>query len=616
MKKSLLLFPFLFLVLALSAQPNIIWEEQFDGGIPDTWEISAGDPVGAAWQWSPDGRADSALVDGVRVPALFWAGQPINSPSAANGAAMYNSDVYDAGGVNVGQGPYPNGTSAQLTSPSIDCSGESTVYLSFHQYGRAISTFISTLVEVSNDGGANWTDFPINRLITDNRSSARGDVQLIDISEVAANQADVKIRFTWDGRFYFWLIDDVQLITPPQYALSLDTFFYTPASFAQPVSQVATDTFVFNVEISNLGSEPIPNLVFKGSVLEVVGNNTQLIYQDSLVLDVFPALTKDSTLQIEQLWAPELEIGNYQLRFEVYSQDTDVREQDHTPFNDIRTAPFRVNAIMFAKEDDPDVAFRPGSAGDYAVGNYYQMSPQSGNNFQIRELRFSAAKNSSDGPLQGNIVTFLVYKVKDEVITFADFDTGSDESLDLVGFGTYEFTASDENFDLITTDVFNLDGDPIALEPGGRYFVMASYADQSNVIFHAFEDDIDYFQISTIVYREEWFLGGFGPESAAVLRMVIEMSTSTDEIPLEDSAMTLFPNPSSEVVNVQLGLEEATPAMLIMADMQGKVLDIREYDNVQKETLQFNVSHLPAGTYLMRVSTDAGTKTKQFVVAK
>ena len=166
-----------------------------------------------------------------------------------------------------------------------------------------------------------------------------------------------------------------------------------------------------------------------------------------------------------------------------------------------------------------------------------------------------------------------------------------------------------------------MDGEPIELEPGARYFVMASYADENNVIYHAFNDDIDYytfdlFKVSTVLFRETWFLAGFGPETAAVLRMAIELATATDETPLEDSAMTLFPNPSSEVVNVQLGLEEATPAMLIMADMQGKVLDIREYDNVQKETLQFNVSHLPAGTYLMRVSTDAGTKTKQFIVAK
>lgn len=616
MKRSLLLIPGLFLSLALNAQSSVIFEEQFDGGIPDTWEIGPGEPEGASWQWRSNGEADSALVNGQMVPAILWLDrQPINSPSVDNGVAMYNSDVYDAGGQNVGQGPFPNGTIGRLTSPSIDCSGESTVLLSFHQYARVFSTSVTTFVEVSNDGGETWTDFPVNRLVTDNRSSSRSDVQLIDISRVAANEPDVKVRFTWDGQYFFWLIDDVRLMTPPQYALSLDTFFYTPASYAQPVSQVATDTFAFNIEMSNLGSEPIPNLVFKARVLEVMGTNTQLVYEDSLVLDEFPAFYQDSTLQLEDLWAPELEIGNYQLRFEIYSLDQGVREQDYTPFNDIRSAPFRVTAIMFAKEEEPDVATAP--EGDYQVGNFYQMSPMSGNNFQIRELRFAAAKFPDDGPLAGEEVTFLVYKVKDEVeANWSNFETDSDESLEIVGFGTYEFSDSDDNFDVIIVPVVDLDSDPIALEPGARYFVMASYAETSNEVLHAFEDDIDYFQVSTIVFTDQWYLGGFGEDLAAVLRMVIELSTGTDEIPLEDSAMTLFPNPSSELLNVQLDLEEATPAMLIVADMQGKVLDIREYDNVQKETLEYKVHHLPAGTYLMRISTDKGTKTKQFVVAK
>ena len=619
MKKAVLSILSLFLAWALSAQSTVIFEEQFDGGIPDTWEISSGDPEGAVWQWSSTGEAEEALVDGVVLPAIFWGTLPaIQSPSVANGAAMYNSDVYDAGGSNVGAGPYPGTHSGSLTSPVIDCSGEEQVYLSFYQFARANANSISTIVEASNDGET-WVEFPINRTVTENGSTAANNLQVIDISEVAAGQATVQVRFTWDGRYYFWLIDDVQLITPPEYEWELDSFFYTPSSFIQPVTQIGTDTFAFIIEASNLGTEPIPNFTFKATVQQIVGNNTTTIYTDSLLIDTFASQIRDSILRIEEVFAPELGVGDYQIRYELYSQD-DIAE--YTRFNNVQTAPFRVSNALFAKEDDIDVAFRPSAGGDYAIGNFYQMSPLSGNNYVIQDLRFASAKNASDGPLEGNIVTFLIYRVKDEVEpNWSNFDDATDESLDIAGFGTYEFTAADENFDLITVEVFNLDGEPIELDPGARYFVMASYADENSVLFHTFNDDIDYwtsdlFKVSTVLFRETWFLAGFGRETAAVLRMAIELATATDETPLEDNAMTLFPNPSSEVLNVQLGLEEATPAMLIIADMQGKVLDIREYDNVQKETLQFNVSHLPAGTYLMRVSTDAGTKTKQFVVAK
>ncbi|MCB0588777.1 MAG: hypothetical protein KDD06_26045, partial [Phaeodactylibacter sp.] len=97
MKRSLLFIPSFFLALVVWAQPTVIFEEQFDGGIPDTWEIGPGNPVGAVWQWSANGEADSALLDTVMTAAIFWGDRmAINSPSADNGAAMYNSDVYDA----------------------------------------------------------------------------------------------------------------------------------------------------------------------------------------------------------------------------------------------------------------------------------------------------------------------------------------------------------------------------------------------------------------------------------------------------------------------------------------------------------------------------------------
>ena len=120
MKKTVLSISSLFLVWALGVQSTVIFEEQFDGGIPDTWVISPGDPEGAVWQWTDNGEANDALVDGVVLPAIFWGTLPsIQSPSVANGVAMYNSDVYDSGGTNVGAGPYSGTQSGSLTSPVI-----------------------------------------------------------------------------------------------------------------------------------------------------------------------------------------------------------------------------------------------------------------------------------------------------------------------------------------------------------------------------------------------------------------------------------------------------------------------------------------------------------------
>lgn len=611
MKKLLLgILSAIGILTSVDAQPFLIFEEQFDGGIPENWEIGPGEPAGALWQWSATGQADFAEVAGESLEALYWGGDPIESPSVANGVAMYNSDVYDSGGVAVGTGPFPGTTVGTLTSPSIDCSEHALVYLKFNQYARANANSVSTLVEVSNDGGMTWTDYPINRRVTENNSTNPNDVEIIDISEVAANEADVKIRFTWNGRYYYWLIDDVQLITPPQKEWVLGDIFYPPASFSQPVSQVATDSFGFSADITNLGDQPISNLVLKISILN--SSNTA-IYTDSVVLETFPPLTKDSTVRIEKLYAPELNTGDYALRYDVYSLD----DEDFNPTDNARREAFRVSSNLFAKEDDLDIAFRPSTGGDYQVGNMYLMSPNAGNNFTASTITFAAAKNESDGPLSGSEVTFLMYKVKDNIpANFVGFETSSNESLDLVGFGSYAFVNGDENFELLNTELVNLDGNPIALEAGARYFLVASYVDQDNVIFHAFDDDVDYFQISTVVFTDEWSLGGFGPENSAVLRMRINMAATTTQDVLETSSLQLFPNPVTDRLRAEVVLDQPETVLLILADMDGQVLEVREREKVQEDRFEFSLDRYPAGNYLLRLSTPSGVSTKPFTIVK
>ena len=70
---------------------------------------------------------------------------------------------------------------------------------------------------------------------------------MINISTIAGNQPDVKVRFTWNGRYYYWLIDDVQIVETPKHNIALGDFFYPAASYAQPVTLIDTDTMAFLV---------------------------------------------------------------------------------------------------------------------------------------------------------------------------------------------------------------------------------------------------------------------------------------------------------------------------------------------------------------------------------
>ena len=216
LSRYFLVFIFSFIYNYALLQPVVLFQEDFDGGIPSIWTLVPDCPDEVMWQWSADGRADSVFFESGMIPALFWGVfPPINSPTADNGAAMFNSDAYDSAGIGVGEGPFPTDHEASLITPSINCLAEPIVYLKFNQFARAFRNAPSTLISVSNDGGDTWVDFPINTTIIENNSSAPNAVTLIDISEVASGHEDVRVRFTWKGRYHFWLIDDVQIIRPP-----------------------------------------------------------------------------------------------------------------------------------------------------------------------------------------------------------------------------------------------------------------------------------------------------------------------------------------------------------------------------------------------------------------
>jgi len=621
MKKCFAFLSSFFLLLVLDAQTTIIWEEQFDGGIPASWEIGPGTPLGATWQWSASGKADSAFLL-VPTSAIFWNDkEAIQSPSVSNGVAMYNSDVYDSGGISAGSGPYPGFHSGSLTSPSIDLSEWSKVSLKFNQYASANAANTPTQLEISTDGGDSWTNIPINPEVILNQSTSPDDVQLIELSDLIAQQPNVKIRFTWSGRFYFWLIDDIQLIETPANNLALGSKIGYPASsFAQPQSQITSDSMNFYANISNLGSSVQTNVVLKAWIENPLG---EVIFADSAMINELPAEKSDSLVQIENVFVPEtLTTGNtYTVHYKVYTLDApdgDFDSQD----NSFSTS-FLVTESLFSKDDGIGLE-GVSSGGDWMFANLYQINPNHllNEEFKAGKAIFSASRNITDGPLDGEQITIFLFKVKEEVLPdWSNFNLssiGQDDDLEIVGLSSYTFPEGYQNFlpvEVALTDVDQLDSP--YLEAGKRYLLAISYEGSANNILHAVDVDINYYQVSSLVYSNgQWSLEGFGPDKAAQLQMEIDLVTIADELPLPDYALNLFPNPASDFLNIEVKLESPSDALLIFADSSGQVLTYKEIAGLEEKTIYFDLSNYPAGPYLIRLVTPEGSKTKMFMLGK
>ena len=154
--------------------------EPFDrGALPKGWEVLDHTGGGVAWRF--DNHSNRGNMTG-----------------GSGGFAMVDSDY--AGPIDV---------DTSLISPPVDLSGESVAILTFDQdfFFYAENQQEVADVDVSIAGGA-WLN------VLRQTASERGPQQTsIDISEIAANQADVRVRFRYYNAHadWWWQVDNVRL---------------------------------------------------------------------------------------------------------------------------------------------------------------------------------------------------------------------------------------------------------------------------------------------------------------------------------------------------------------------------------------------------------------------
>ena len=590
----------------MSAQ-NVVWTETFANGIPAGWvndDIAASNVL---WTYCPD----AALGNGNPGCAPIFSGQvAFASETESNGFVVVDSDEGGELGAN---------HICQLTTSAINMSSLLEAYVTFNTHIGVFTVGAESgaILRVSTDN-VNWTDYTVfPGLTTTVRWSSNPAIPIIDISDVAAGQSTVYLQWQWTGNYeYMWEIDDVKIYdsnpTPPN-DLELADFFYPVSSFATPASQIATDTFGFYGFVSNNGTAEQTNVTLK-AVVRVDGG--AVLFSDSIVVPALAAGVKDSLIILPNQFAPELAEGSYRIQYSVYADAADERPSDNAA-----GSPFEVTDFLFSKEATPEQGFRPGTGGDYTIGNLYTMSTLDIESYQATSITFAYFADAAEIPLADVVAGINLIRVNDDIAAdFSNFDDSElfSSSLTGVGFATYEADATSVNFALQTVDLFNFATGEIGvpLDPGARYFTTVSWEGPNNVVFQAFNNDISTFFINSLVFSTQWFLGGFqGDDDNAVVRMGISLTTSTDNNPLADNTMSIFPNPVvNGSVNLDINFAQPTDATITIADMSGRVVSVRDRMGVTQEKVNYNLPQLATGTYIARIATKEGTLTKKFVV--
>jgi hypothetical protein len=109
-----------------------------------------------------------------------------------------------------------------------------------------------------------------------------------------------------------------------------------------------------------------------------------------------------------------------------------------------------------------------------------------------------------------------------------------------------------------------------------------------------------------------WVTGLFGSTAKQNTTWIAELSETSltsiaEQAPTADNAntMTIYPNPSTDRMNVELQLDKADYLQFHILDAQGKLVIelLRERVKAGKNNFSFSTSPLSAGHYILRVSS-------------
>ena len=314
MKKLYFLSVLLLALIGMQLQAQtILFSEDFAGGtIPATWTNT-----GTGGTWSAYTQATLG-------------GLTIGTTTAANGYAIFNADTLGNDGL---------AENVDLITNSFSCAGQSTVYLAFEDIFAQYSIG-QGVVTISTDGGTTWSAavYTVGPGIAQNSFNANPNVVNLDISAIAGNQADVRVKFNYTGNWdYWWIVDDIFVYAPAAYDAamlsgSISEFTSIPLDQVTPLTP--------SCEVFNNGSSPVTNV----SVATTITNSTNAVVYSSTMTQASLAVGATAALTAATTFTPTA-VDFYLVEYVV-----SITELDNQPLNDTLYTAIDVADSLYARD--------------------------------------------------------------------------------------------------------------------------------------------------------------------------------------------------------------------------------------------------------------------------
>lgn len=606
------------------------------------------------WIWSRTAKSKGAYVGSLR---------PLVSPTAANGAAIFESDYLDnrgvAGQAALGTGASPSPHKAELISPTINTTGYTDLVIEFHQY--FVNFLTDCYIQYSNDNGTTWSkeffvndeigqlESTINPLITTNTDSTKKRVILYG----SQGNANFKVKFVFDGDYYFWAIDDVKLINDKFYDMQINTNFYAiPPSAYTPVNQL--DTIRFLADISNVGTKTMNNVklqvkVWRDADKALVYNSTSSQYPTSVKPDtayenrILPDVLPPSALsQVGKYFGSYRVLGdsssrdinpkNDTVRFEFWVSDT-------TSANSVVVA--GVSKSNYTKENANTFTTRLGNGfwtgtepRSVRYGVYYRINkvpatittltarfnPKAAAGRRVQGSLYEWKDANSDGRIQSTERALVA--ASDSLIPSGVANANAWFNFKMIDIITNSFFYPKANTDYLA--VLEYDAASIAAPVDSNYLNMVfNDATYDYGAMRYVTDSVGSPRYSIILGKtteSEWSTAGFTDQTLVpVVRLnVLPFKlTNTTTVLAGNNKMVLSPNPvgKDNIVNINIELEKNSDVLFRVMSVDGKLMTEQVLNKFQNQNIQLETQTYPTGTYIVQILTPDGIMTKRFVKA-
>lgn len=409
--------------------------------------------------------------------------------------------------------------------------------------------------------------------------------------------------------------------TPVDQADALGYGYTTGAAVTNLGANLATNVTVA-VDIQH---QPVPG----GSGLSVYSNTASL-----------NEITSDSTEFISTGdYVVGEGIGVYTASYSISADST-----DESTFDNAVSSSFSLTENVYCKCSWDYANDRPftttgltiGGGGAIEILSGFQVP--NGQGLTISELRFQLSLNAplTVGELEEGSVQANIY----EWVDANEDGNATNDELEAVSINIVEFPDPTAEDVWLTVPVFSFpDFEPgVEIDGPDKFYFVGTRYEGSQLVFFSFDESFDnllaidqqtqmttadfpYLQTSTFDVLPDIEMAGlftdFGGSAATGMVLTGDISSNTDEDAIAID-FNVFPNPTSDLLNVEIGLEEVHDVLEYrIVDNQGRmVFNVeREVKGLSDKT-SFNVGQLAGGQYFLVVQSEKGISSKSFNVQR